>query len=186
MALVHSSRIACDARGVGRGGRRASARSRTSDDRRRPAAGDRHDDPAGLARLRLARNRRRPRALRRPRAPPLRALAHGERVVPGNYVWQVVEDADSESLDRDQRRRRREMGPRAPTRSRATATTRTTRSSLASDRVRTVLDRCARPRLDRHVRCRRRRARPGPRAESSTCVTTRTMPARSRSDASSR
>ena len=94
--------------------------------------------------------------------------------LPGNYVWQVVEDADTNLWIALNDAGRREMG--SPHRPLHELPPRRERSGLARERSRPHrARRCARLGVDRHVRCRRRRARPGLRAASSTCVTTRTI-----------
>ncbi len=115
MALALDPSTARMRRGVRRNGRRPSAHSGAPHDRRWPAAGHGHDDPARLAGLRLARHGGRPRALRRPRALPLRALAHGAGLLARQFRVASRRRLKHESLDRAQRLRSREMGsPHGP------------------------------------------------------------------------
>ena len=96
----------------------------------RAAAGDRDDDPAGLAGLRLARHRRRPRALRRRTSCIATRARARKRLAARQLRLAVAEDAHARPVDRDERRRRREMGSPHATRSRAIGTIRATRARL--------------------------------------------------------
>ncbi len=124
-----SSRIARDLRGVGRDAADAPplVLDHLTTEDGLPQA-HRHDDPAGLAGLRLARHRGRARALRRPRALPLRALAHRAAArCPATSSGKSSRTRDTTSGSRSRTPVSR-AGIAAPTRSRSTGTTRATQA----------------------------------------------------------